>query len=57
MSKAVGIKIGKYNLNNELINTYVSISEASRQTGISKKSIQKYVKDTIINRGFIWKKE
>jgi group I intron endonuclease len=57
MSKAVGIKIGQYNLNNELINTYVSISEASRQTGISKSSIQKYVKDTIINKGFIWKKE
>ena len=57
MSKSSGVKIGQYNLNNELINTYVSISEASRQTGISKSSIQKYVKDTIINRGFIWKKE
>jgi group I intron endonuclease len=55
MSKSSGVKIGQYNLHNELINIFVSISEASRQTGISKSSIQKYVKDTIINRGFIWK--
>ena len=57
MAKSTGIKIGQYNLNNELISTFVSISEASRQTGISKSSIQKCVKDNIINKDFIWKRE
>jgi group I intron endonuclease len=57
MGKSTGVKIGQYNLNNELVNTFISISEASRQTGIPKSSIQKCVKDNIINRGFIWKKE
>ena len=57
MGKSTGLKIGQYNLNNELISTFVSISEASRQTGISKSSIQKCVKDNIINKDFIWKRE
>jgi len=57
MAKSSGVKIGQYNLTNELINIFVSISEASRQTGVPKSSIQKYVKNNIINKGFIWKRE
>ena len=57
MAKSSGVKIGQYNLTNELMNTFVSISEASRQTGVSKGSIQKYIKKNIINKGFIWKRE
>ena len=55
MAKSSGVKIGQYNLTNELITIFVSISEASRQTGVPKSSIQKYVKNNIINKGFIWK--
>jgi len=57
MGKSTGVKIGQYNLNLELISTFLSIAEASRKTGIPKSSIQKCVKDNIITRGFIWKKE
>jgi group I intron endonuclease len=57
MARATGIKIGQYNLNNELINTFISFADASRQTGFPNSTIKKCVKDNITNRGFIWKKE
>lgn len=57
MGKSTGVKIGQYNLNNELINTFISISEASRQTGVPKTSIQEFIKNSNNNRGFIWKRE
>ena len=57
MGKSTGVKIGQYNLNNELVNTFISISEASRQTGVPKTSIQQFVKNNNNNRGFIWKRE
>jgi group I intron endonuclease len=57
MGKSTGVKIGQYNLNNELVNTFISISEASRQTGIPKSTIQEFVKNNNNNRGFIWKRE
>ena len=45
MGKSTGLKIGQYNLNNELVNIFISISESSRQTGVSKTSIQQFVKN------------
>ena len=53
MGKSTGVKIGQYNLNNELVNTFISISEASRQTGSPKSTIQEFVKNNNNNRGFI----
>jgi group I intron endonuclease len=57
MAKSTGVKIRQYDSHNNLINTFVSISEASRQTGITKTSIQNFAKNNTINRGFIWKRE
>ena len=57
MAKSVGIKISQYDLNNILINNFVSFADASRQTGIPNSTIKKCVKNNITNRGFIWKKE
>jgi group I intron endonuclease len=57
MAKSVGTKIFQYDLNNILINNFVSFADASRQTGIPNSTIKKCVKDNIINRGFIWRKE
>jgi group I intron endonuclease len=56
MARATGVKIGQYNLNNDLINIFVSFADASRQTGFPNSTIKKCVKDNITNRGFIWKK-
>jgi hypothetical protein len=57
MAKSVGIKISQYDLNNILINNFVSFADASRQTGIPNSTIKKCVKNNITNRRFIWKKE
>lgn len=57
MAKSVGIKIGQYDLNDILINTFISFNDAYRQTGIPNSTIRKCVKDNTTNRGFIWKKE
>jgi len=57
MAKSVGTKILQYDLNNILINNFVSFADASRQTGIPNSTIKKCVKDNITNRGFIWQKE
>ena len=57
MAKSVGIKISQYDLNNILINTFISFADASRQTGVSSSTIKKCVKDNKSNRDFIWKKE
>ena len=57
MSKSIGIKICQHDLNNVLINNFVSFADASRQTGVPSSTIKKCVKNNTINRGFIWKKE
>ena len=57
MAKSVGIKIGQYDLNNILIDTFISFADASRKTGIPNSTIKKCVKDNKTNRGFIWKME
>ena len=57
MAKSVGVKISQYDEHNNLINTFVSFADASRQTGIPNSTIKICVKDNTINRGFIWKRE
>jgi len=57
MAKSVGIKISQYDLNNILINKFISFNDASRQTRVPSSTIKKCVKDNKPNRGFIWKKE
>ena len=41
MAKSVGTKIFQYDLNNILINNFVSFADASRQTGIPNSTIKK----------------
>jgi group I intron endonuclease len=54
--KIAGIKISQYDNQNNLINTFSSIREASRITGIAKTSIGHALnKNTSIN-GIVWKK-
>jgi group I intron endonuclease len=54
--KVAGIKISQYDNQNNLINTFSSIREASRITGIAKTSIGHALnKNTSIN-GIVWKK-
>lgn len=56
MAKAKGIRILQYDLNNNFIQEFVSIREASRQTGVAKSSIRTAVcKNTFKAGNFIWK--
>lgn len=58
MSASLGTKVFQYSINNELIQKYDSINEASRQTGIPKSTIGKAIRqNTYLARNFIWKKE
>lgn len=57
MANFKGIKFQQCNVDNTIINTFISLSEESRQTGISKATIQNGIKDfTKVHCGFIWKK-
>jgi len=50
------IKIRQYDTNNNLLNEYTSISDASRKTSIQRKLISLYLRGkTNIAGGFIWK--
>ena len=50
------IKIKQYDINNNLLNEYTSISNASRKTSIQRKLISLYLRGkTNIAGGFIWK--
>jgi group I intron endonuclease len=56
MTKAVGKKIAQYNEKNEFVAEYPSISEAARQTNMTKGNIQHVLRgDTIKAGGFYWK--
>lgn len=58
MAKAKGVKVLQYDLNNNLLNEFISIKEASRQTGISCSSISKVINNnTFKARNFLWKKD
>ena len=57
MAECNGIKVQQYDLDNNLINTFVSMAEASRQTAISSKTIRNSVKTgCIVYKKYIWKK-
>lgn len=58
MAKSLGIKIVQYDMENNFINKFISINEASRQIGISSSSISLSIrKNTNIAGNYIWKKE
>lgn len=56
MSESKGIQVEQYDIDNKLINTFMSINETSRQTGIPSSSIKNYIKKGNACCGFIWKK-
>jgi group I intron endonuclease len=57
MSYLVGLKIIQYDMKNNYINKFISISEASRQTGIAKSSISLAIRKNTNKAGnYIWKK-
>lgn len=52
----MGTKIKQYDMNNNLLNEYTSISDAFRKTSIQRKLISLYLRGkTNIAGGFIWK--
>ena len=57
MAKASGHSVSQYDLDNNFINRYISISEASRQTGIPKSTLLKALKNNSNVGNYIWKKE
>ena len=57
MAKSKGIKVQQCDEYHNVINTFISLSDAERQTGVSKATIANGVKDTTkkLRCGFIWK--
>ena len=52
----LGTKIKQYDMNNNLLNEYISINDASRKTSVPKSSLLVHLKDnTKTGGGFIWK--
>ena len=57
MAESKGVKVQQCNKELAVINTFISLSDAERQTGISRTTIQNGIKDsTKLRGGFIWKK-
>lgn len=55
-NKIKPIKIKQYDNNNDLLNEYTSISEASKESSVTRKAISLYLREkTKIAGGFIWK--
>jgi group I intron endonuclease len=50
----LGTKIKQYDMNNNLLNEYISVSDASRKTSIPKSTILRHLKKSN-GREFIWK--
>jgi group I intron endonuclease len=57
MAKTSGHIVLQYDSENNFINKYVSVSEASRQTSIPKSTLLKALKNNTIAGNFIWKRE
>ena len=54
--ESTSIKIKQYDINNNLLNEYTSISEASKESSVTRKAISLYLrKKTKTAGGFIWK--
>ena len=56
MTKLSGVKISQYNTENILLNTFDSLREASRITGIPRSSIMYNLRKNRITDGIYWKK-
>lgn len=57
MAKSVGVKINQYNLKEELINSFESLREAARRTGVCKSTIRNRLKKGYVKGNkFIWKR-
>jgi hypothetical protein len=56
MAKISGVKISQYNTQNILLNTFDSLREASRITGISRSTIMYNLQKDRITDGIYWKK-
>lgn len=55
-NKIKPIKIKQYDINNNLLNEYTTISEASKETSVTRKAISLYLREkTKTAGGFIWK--
>ena len=55
MAKAKGIKVLQYDLNNNLLNKFISIREASRHTSIPRTTIAKAISNNTFKAGnYIW---
>lgn len=55
MAKAKGIRVLQYDLNNNLLNEFMSINDASRQIGLSASLIGKVIRNNTFKAGnFIW---
>ena len=46
----------KYNTNGDLVETYYSVKEASRQTGINESTIRHWAKAETEHDGYIYKR-
>lgn len=57
MSDKKGLKILQYDKDNNFINSYISIREASRQTSIPRSSIGKAIKINTLTGNYYWKKQ
>jgi group I intron endonuclease len=56
MAKAVGKKVYQYDENNNFVKEFISCSEAARQTGVCKNTIQNGLKTpNQLRRGFYWR--
>ena len=58
MAKAKGIKVLQFDLNNNFINEFISIKQASRETGVPCSTIGKAIRNNTFKSGnFIWKRD
>jgi group I intron endonuclease len=52
----LGAKIKQYDMNHNLLNEYISISDAHRKSSVPRTTISAHLKDNkITSRGYIWK--
>jgi group I intron endonuclease len=57
MAQSKGIKVNQYDMDNNFLNSYISVSDAYRKTGVSTSSICNALNNKTSRAcGFIWKK-
>ena len=55
--KPLGIGVIKYDTNNNIVDSFKSISEAARQNNMCESTLRKIIKKGKVSKGFIWKKD